>query len=147
LVHPHLTMNRQTQQFRVKNSACSPSKSITSWLLELTAMNKAVRCQNCSVNTIWVKRAPKPVPVKRRPLTACRFLFHGICRASGLYICHIPLPGQRLLLHLWSQPTVDIHHAALSSLLRPLRLLPWVSIPSFPRVSPVFTSGIMQLIP
>jgi hypothetical protein len=27
-------------------------------------------------------------------------------------------------MHLWSQATVDIHHAALSSLLRPLRLRP-----------------------
>jgi hypothetical protein len=35
-------------------------------------------------------------------------------------------------MHLWSQPTVDIHHAALSSLLRRLQLAPWVSIPSFP---------------
>jgi len=40
-------------------------------------------------------------------------------------------------MHLWSQATVNIHHAALSSLLRPLRLPPGVSIPSLPGVSPV----------
>jgi hypothetical protein len=39
-------------------------------------------------------------------------------------------------MHLWSQATVDIHHAALSSLFRPLRLRsPGVSIPSFPGIA------------
>jgi hypothetical protein len=68
-------------------------------------------------------------------------LFHGTCRASGLYIRHIPRPGQHMLMHLWSQATVDVHHAALSSLLRQLRLRPppRVSIPSFRGVTS-FTS-------
>jgi hypothetical protein len=48
----------------------------------------------------------------QRPTT----LFYGTYHASDLYIRHTPRPGQHLLMHLWSQATVDIHHAARSSL-------------------------------
>jgi hypothetical protein len=50
-----------------------------------------------------------------------RFYFTAPAVPFGLYIRQIPRPCQHLLMHLQSQATVDIHHAALSSLPRPLQ--------------------------
>jgi hypothetical protein len=43
LAHSHLAVNQQTQQSRIRDSACSPGKSISGWMLELIVKNKAVR--------------------------------------------------------------------------------------------------------
>jgi hypothetical protein len=87
-----------------------------------------------SVFSIRVKRAPKPVPVKRRPLAAF------ISREFAVPLVYI-FVSSHVLAHVAnaapSQATVEIHHAALSSLPQPLRLPPRVSIASFPRVQQV----------
>jgi hypothetical protein len=43
--------------------------------------------------TIWVKRPPKPDPVKRRPPSARHFYLTEPAVPSGLYIRHIPRPA------------------------------------------------------
>jgi hypothetical protein len=62
-------------------------------------------------------------------------LYHGTCRASGLYIRHIPPHRPKVLMHMQSQPNLDIHATALSRphrSPRPLRLRPRASLPSLP---------------
>ena len=41
------------------------------------------------------------------------FLFHGACRALGIYSSR-PTRSSMLLMHIPSQPTLNIYHAALS---------------------------------
>ena len=51
-------------------------------------------------------------------------LFDGIsCTFKPIYSSH-PTFSPTLLMHLWSQATVDIHYAALSPLSRSLRPRP-----------------------
>jgi hypothetical protein len=85
-----------------------------------------------------VKRAPKPDPVKPRPPTARRFYFTELAVPS-VYIFAHPTSSPTLLMQLRSQATVEIHHAALSSLPSRSDCAPRVSIASFPglpQVSP-----------
>jgi hypothetical protein len=51
-------------------------------------------------------------------------LFGGTCRALWVIYSSHPTPSPTLLMHSLAQAAVDIHHAALSLLPRPLRLRP-----------------------
>src|SRR5271154_2991020 len=74
-------------------------------------------------------------PYDRLPL-----LFRGIRRASTSISSSHPPSWPTLLMHLTSQATVDLYHAALSLLLRPLRLRPPDQRSCFPGRSTCFTS-------
>ena len=68
---------------------------------------------------------------RRRPPSACRFLFYGTCRASGLYIRHIPHPEPTLARRTSGRRLSLISTTpALSSLLQPLQTPPLINIPS-----------------
>ena len=99
---------------------------------------------NFSVVSIRVKWTPKPALVKCRPPIVDRLplLFRGIRRASTSISSSHPPSSSTLLMHLTSQATVDLYHAALSLLLRLLRLRPRTSVPSFPGRSTCFTSNL-----
>jgi hypothetical protein len=84
--------------------------------------------------THFIQMYTSVVLVRVKSAVHSPLLFHGTCRASGYMFVTTHVLAQHLLMHLWSQDTVDIYHAALSSLLRPFRLRPRV-IPSFPSVS------------
>jgi hypothetical protein len=65
-----------------------------------------------------------------QPLAA--FISQSLLCLLSIYSSH-PTSSPSLLMHLWSQVTVDICHATLPPLPRPLQLRPRVSIPKFPR--------------
>jgi len=90
---------------------------------------------------LFLLKVPKPDPVKHPPPTARRFYFTEPAVLLGAIYSSRPTSSPTLLMHLLSQATVDIHHAALSLLPRLLRLrAPLASIPSFPRGTTGFTS-------
>src|SRR5947207_10400791 len=71
-----------------------------------------------SVFSIRVKRPPKPDPVKRRPPTARRFYFTELA-VPLVYIFVSSHVLANVANAAPSQATVEIHHAALSSLPQP----------------------------
>src|SRR5436305_11113563 len=75
------------------------------------------------VLTIRVKWTPKPAPVKRRPRPLAAFISRN-SRASTSISSSPPPSSLTLPMHLTSQATVDLYHASLSLLLRPLGLRP-----------------------
>jgi hypothetical protein len=77
-----------------------------------------VHFQNFPVFTVWVERPPKPIPGM---ISANRRRFY-LAKPAVLfrYIFVTSHVLATLLMHLRWQATVDIHHAALSFLPRPL---------------------------
>jgi hypothetical protein len=82
--------------------------------------SKPIRVCSFPAYTIRVKRAPKLSP-DLQPLAA--FIWRNLPCLWVIYSSH-PTPSPTLLMHSLVQAAVDIHHAALPLLPRPLRLRP-----------------------
>src|SRR2546429_614072 len=121
---------------RTRDKSATYVKSHIVWLVKwppapLHAASKYVysiklgsyQYEDAGLSIVPPKRQPKPDPVKPRSPAARRFYFTELA-VPLVYIFISSHSSPTLLMQLRSQATIEIHHAALSSLPRPLRLRP-----------------------